>query len=72
MGNFSKNPDKLSYAYLLTPTGVTEKAALTKRFLNRKIAEYEKLSKEIEAGKSEIGADRQHRIENPGDMIKAS
>ena len=49
MGNFSKNSDKLSYAYLLTPTGVTEKAALTRRFLHRKMAEYEKLRGEIEA-----------------------
>lgn len=49
MGNFSKNPDKLSYAYLLTPTGVAEKAVLTRRFLQRKMAEYEKLRGEIEA-----------------------
>ena len=49
MGNFSKNPDKLSYTYLLTPTGVSEKAALTRRFLHRKMAEYEKLKTEIEA-----------------------
>jgi EPS-associated MarR family transcriptional regulator len=49
MGNFSKNPDKLSYAYLLTPTGVAEKAALTRRFLSRKMAEYETLREEIEA-----------------------
>ncbi|MDP2680788.1 MAG: MarR family EPS-associated transcriptional regulator [Rhodoferax sp.] len=49
MGNFSKNPDKLSYTYLLTPTGVSEKAALTRRFLHRKMAEYEKLRGEIEA-----------------------
>ena len=49
MGNFSKNPDKLSYAYLLTPTGVAEKAVLTRRFLHRKMAEYEKLRGEIEA-----------------------
>ena len=49
MGNFSKNPDKLSYAYLLTPTGVAEKAALTRRFLQRKMAEYEKLRGEIES-----------------------
>jgi EPS-associated MarR family transcriptional regulator len=47
MGNFSKNPNKLGYAYLLTPTGVAEKAALTKRFLQRKMAEYEKLREEI-------------------------
>lgn len=49
MGNFSKSPNKLSYAYLLTPTGVAEKAALTRRFLQRKLAEYEKLRGEIEA-----------------------
>lgn len=49
MGNFSKNPDKLSYAYLLTPTGVAEKAVLTRRFLRRKMVEYEKLREEIEA-----------------------
>lgn len=49
IGNFSKNPDKLSYAYLLTPTGVAEKAVLTRRFLRRKMAEYEKLREEIEA-----------------------
>ena len=49
MGNFSKNPDKLGYAYLLTPTGVAEKATLTNRFLQRKMAEYEKLRGEIEA-----------------------
>jgi len=49
LGNFSKNPNKLGYAYLLTPTGVAEKAALTRRFLKRKMAEYEKLREEIEA-----------------------
>lgn len=48
MGNFSKNPDKLSYAYLLTPTGVAEKAALTRRFLQRKMAEYDRLREDIE------------------------
>jgi EPS-associated MarR family transcriptional regulator len=57
MGNFSKNPDKLGYAYLLTPTGVAEKAALTRRFLQRKMAEYEKLRGEIEA--------LQHQIDRP-------
>ena len=60
MGNFSKNPDKLSYAYLLTPNGVAEKAALTKRFLQRKMVEYEKLREEIEVlqleEKQSIGA----------------
>jgi EPS-associated MarR family transcriptional regulator len=49
VGNFSNSPDKLGYAYLLTPTGMAEKAALTKRFLQRKMAEYDKLRAEIEA-----------------------
>lgn len=48
MGRFSKNPDKRGYAYLLTPTGIAEKAVLTRRFLQRKVAEYEKLRTEIE------------------------
>ena len=46
-GRISKNPDKLSYAYLLTPTGAAEKATLTKSFLQRKVAEYERLREEI-------------------------
>lgn len=59
VGNFSRNPEKLSYAYLLTPTGAVEKAALTKRFLQSKIAEYEELSEEIEAFQLEAGQQSQ-------------
>jgi len=35
-------------AYILTPKGVAEKAAITKLFLVRKIEEYEALKAEIE------------------------
>jgi MarR family transcriptional regulator, temperature-dependent positive regulator of motility len=52
--SFSKSPNKLAYAYLLTPAGITEKAGLTIRFLERKIAEYKSLTQEIEALKSEV------------------
>ena len=55
LGNFSKNPDKLSYVYLLTPKGVAEKAALTRRFLQHKMAEYDKLRREIELFQLEAG-----------------
>ena len=48
-GNFSKNPDKSVYLYLLTPQGVAEKASLTAGFLKRKMAEYHALKKEIES-----------------------
>ena len=46
--NFQSSKRKLAYAYLLTPAGVSEKAALTGRFLKRKIEEYELLKAEIE------------------------
>ena len=54
MQSFKKSQNKLAYAYLLTPTGVTEKAGLTVRFLARKVAEFESLTLEIEALKAEM------------------
>jgi EPS-associated MarR family transcriptional regulator len=47
--NFQASRKKLSYAYLLTPTGISEKARLTTQFLARKRAEYAALKAEIEA-----------------------
>ncbi len=54
MQSFQKSQNKLAYAYLLTPDGIAEKAGLTVRFLARKVAEYESLTLEIEALKSEM------------------
>ena len=54
MQNFSQSKNKFGYVYLLTPTGMTEKAALTSNFLNRKMDEYEALKIEIQTLKSEI------------------
>lgn len=54
MQSFNKSSNKLAYAYLLTPTGIAEKAGLTVRFLARKLAEYESLTLEIEALKVEM------------------
>jgi EPS-associated MarR family transcriptional regulator len=45
--NFSKNPNKLQYVYLLTPQGLLEKAQLTVYFLQRKRSEFEALKQEI-------------------------
>lgn len=47
--NFKASDTKWRYAYVLTPNGMTEKAALTGRFLARKLREYEALAAEIEA-----------------------
>ena len=45
--NFSRNPNKSGYVYLLTPKGFEEKTRLTFRFLNIKIEEYKMLKEEI-------------------------
>lgn len=54
VGNFSRNPDKLGYAYLLTPRGIEAKARLTRQFLARKMREYDQLCAEIERLQQEV------------------
>ena len=54
LDNFQKSDNKLGYVYLLTPTGMTEKAAITLRFLNRKKQEYEDLQAEIARLQQEV------------------
>jgi len=46
--NYRKSKNKLAYLYLLTPAGVAKKTDLTRRFLARKMTEYEELRREIE------------------------
>ncbi|MBN4053833.1 MarR family EPS-associated transcriptional regulator [Haliea sp. AH-315-K21] len=53
-GNFSRNPDKKAYVYLLTLKGIEEKGKVTLRFLARKQEEYELLKKEISELKNEV------------------
>ena len=48
MSNFKKNPNKISYIYVLTPKGIAEKTKLTVNFMRRKIKEYDELKKELE------------------------
>jgi len=55
LGNFTAAEDKRRYAYVLTPKGIGEKAAITKRFLARKMEEYASLKAEID--------DLQHEVE---------
>ena len=52
--NFKSSINKTGYLYLLTPKGIEEKATLTQRFLQRKIAEYEALEQEIEQLRKEV------------------
>jgi len=52
--NFRNSNAKLAYAYLLTPRGIEQKAAITVHFLRRKVAEYESLKKEIAQLRREV------------------
>ena len=51
--NFKASETKWRYIYVLTPQGVAERAALTGRFLARKLREFEQLRAEIEALRGE-------------------
>ena len=46
--NFTASKNKFGYVYLLTPTGVAEKLSLTGAFIQRKLAERERIEAEID------------------------
>ena len=47
INNFTKNPNKINYIYVLTPKGIAEKTQLTLNFMKKKMEEYDELKKEI-------------------------
>ncbi len=59
MQNFKNSKNKLAYAYVLTPAGITARADLTAEFLQVKLAEYESLRIEIERLQTEASNEAQ-------------
>jgi EPS-associated MarR family transcriptional regulator len=59
--NFRNSRNKAAYMYLLTPRGIEEKAALTVRFLQIKMQEYEALREEIRQMRREAGLSAEAR-----------
>ena len=45
--NFSKNQSKIKYIYILTPKGIINKIDLTKKFMERKMKEYDDLKNDL-------------------------
>ena len=45
--NFTKNPNKINYIYILTPKGIAYKTALTLKFIEKKMQEYDELKNEL-------------------------
>ena len=52
--NFSKNPKKKQYVYLLTPEGLKQKSILTLSFVRRKRLEFQSLREEINLLENEL------------------
>jgi hypothetical protein len=59
--NFSGSANKRGYLYVLTPRGLEEKAKVTRRFLSRKLVEYETIQREIYELQEEVAG-----LEEPG------
>jgi len=54
MANFRRGPNKMGYAYLLTPRGIDEKARFAVHFLRHKLDEFDALKAEIQRLKMEV------------------
>jgi len=59
--NFRNSANKAAYLYQLTPKGISAKARITRRFLDRKLEEYERLEQEISQLRNEV----ESRAKNP-------
>jgi len=62
LDNFQRSDNKWGYAYLLTPMGIIEKAAITAQFLVRKQREHTQLQQEIAELQEEVR--QQHDLNN--------
>jgi EPS-associated MarR family transcriptional regulator len=56
VNNFRSSDRKTAYAYLLTPSGIEEKARITVRFLKHRMMEYERIKREIAELEAELQA----------------
>ena len=54
LDNLRRSSNKWGYAYLLTPSGIIEKAVITAQFLTRKQQEYSDLQLEIQQLQEEV------------------
>ncbi len=62
--NFKNSKNKLAYAYMLTPSGIEEKARVTIQFLKSRIQRYEELEREIEELRKELNSSNSSRHMN--------
>lgn len=70
VANFRRSDNKRGYAYLLTASGISERALLTSRFLQRKIREYDIVKAEIEDLMRECGGGNEPLAQPPGERTR--
>lgn len=58
MDNFIKSNNKIGYMYILTPKGISQRAKITKKFLNRKIKEHEMIQAEIKVLREKLANEK--------------
>ncbi len=51
--NFRESENKIRYAYIITPQGISEKIKLTLSFMKRKMQEYDYLKSELKKSQRE-------------------
>ncbi|MDZ7642088.1 MAG: MarR family EPS-associated transcriptional regulator [Desulfurivibrio sp.] len=56
--NFRTSQNKAAYLYKLTPAGLEEKTRVTKRFLQRKLTEYDELQQQIAELQADVAAQK--------------
>jgi EPS-associated MarR family transcriptional regulator len=69
VGNFRKNPNKIGYAYLLTPKGIEAKSRLAVRFVINRLKEYNRLQDRLAERLTEIKAKGNVRIIFAGPLV---
>jgi len=74
--NFRNSRNKIGYVYLLTPQGIEEKMRVTRRFLDRKLREYDALVEELAELTTEVNeqnrANGEPEVEWPSGAVKGS
>ena len=63
--NFRNSNNKASYAYLLTPSGIEEKAKITVQFLKQRMRDYEQIKREIVELEEEVRENGGPGTDNP-------
>lgn len=64
LANFKASKNKIGYVYVLTPSGITHRAKLAVRFIERKVTQYEAMRTELDQLRAEFSEDLMNLTRN--------